>query len=182
VRFVADSLLEEAGFEPSVPRDTIWVSREAHVTSARFHPDRKFGDQKPVGRDPASATACRSTRRSDRSRSAKPGSYARAESRQNLQQSVVREVNINALGPKPHEPPRNVSMGFPSTAASAKRASAPCRISALDQRLCRFTRCKLSRGPAWRPALWPAPRTCNCRVWSCHTNGHRGSDRLCWWY
>src|SRR6516225_10582369 len=53
VRFVADSLLEQAGFEPSVPRDTIWVSREAHVTSARFHPDRKFGDQKPVGRDPA---------------------------------------------------------------------------------------------------------------------------------
>src|SRR6516164_2081824 len=37
---------------------------------------------RPVGRDPASATACRSTRRSDRGRSAKPGSYVRAESRQ----------------------------------------------------------------------------------------------------
>jgi hypothetical protein len=41
-----------------------------------------------VCRVPASDTACESTRRSKRGRSAKPGSYARAESRQNLQHGV----------------------------------------------------------------------------------------------
>jgi putative SOS response-associated peptidase YedK len=45
-----------------------------------------------------------------------------------------------------------------------------------------LTKCKPSRGPVWHAALGPAPRTCNCRVWSCHTNGHRGSDRPCWRY
>ena len=40
VKFAADSLLEEAGFEPSVPRDTT-NSRPPHVASADFPPTRK---------------------------------------------------------------------------------------------------------------------------------------------
>src|SRR5580700_4226461 len=40
VKFAADSLLEEAGFEPSVPRDTT-NSRPPHVASADTPPTRK---------------------------------------------------------------------------------------------------------------------------------------------
>ena len=42
-RFVGDSLLEEAGFEPSVPRDTTKFSMPAHVTYAWFPARGKVG-------------------------------------------------------------------------------------------------------------------------------------------
>src|SRR5215510_8566207 len=38
-----DSLPEEAGFEPSVPRETAKFSRAAHVASARFLANGKLG-------------------------------------------------------------------------------------------------------------------------------------------
>src|SRR6516164_8025506 len=43
VEFAADSALEEAGFEPSVPRGAIKVSRGAHVVSAGFPANGKVG-------------------------------------------------------------------------------------------------------------------------------------------
>src|SRR5437763_1604682 len=42
-RKFADSSLEEAGFEPSVPRGAIQVSRGAHLDSAGFSANRKVG-------------------------------------------------------------------------------------------------------------------------------------------
>jgi hypothetical protein len=64
----------------------------------------------------------------------------------------------------------------------AARAGPPnCATRALPEY--RFLkRCMPFRGPAWHPALGPAPRTCNGHVWSCRTTGHRGSDRPCWRY
>jgi hypothetical protein len=43
VRFETDSPLEEAGFEPSVPRDTTKFSTPAHVTYAWFPARGKVG-------------------------------------------------------------------------------------------------------------------------------------------
>jgi len=43
-RFAVDSPLEEAGFEPSVPRDTTKFSTPAHVTAFRA---AIFGCQRP---------------------------------------------------------------------------------------------------------------------------------------
>jgi hypothetical protein len=43
IRFALDSPLEKAGFEPSVPRGAIKVSRGAHLVSARFPANGKVG-------------------------------------------------------------------------------------------------------------------------------------------
>src|SRR5215831_17277813 len=53
-RWFADSPLEEAGFEPSVPRDATWVSRGAHLSSVILGhmgeglPFRRSADQDDV--------------------------------------------------------------------------------------------------------------------------------------
>ena len=92
-RFARDSSLEEAGFKPSVPRDTTEFSRGVHVASACFPAHRKSGANENRHQDDA--------RRLPRDRWFESGSLQRAVSRE---LDAAPGKHIEPLPPLPRQP------------------------------------------------------------------------------